>query len=113
MNAAATYFNYRQNHKAMHAPQLGLSPNILVTYIYTLAKKHFPEDNFWPDMAIKSFSILPIVVPEILQLSELFIPGGPTAALARNIAGAIGQAFQAGYVQYRIERARRTKPNEN
>lgn len=108
INTAATYFNYRKNHEAMHTQELGFSPNILVTYIYMLIKKQFPNNDFIPDLSVALLSTLPIAGPEIFQAGELLIPNsGTTAVFVRNLVGAVGQAIQAGYVQYRLNLIRK------
>lgn len=104
--AVATYLNFLKNRQAMHTPELGLSPNILVTYVYTLVKKQVPDSDFWPDFFVFALSTLPVAIPEALMSLGVLEGGhGTTAAVFRVIIGSLNQLFQRWYLNNLITKA--------
>ncbi len=110
INAAATLVNTRQNFRTLQTPGLEISTNFLVTYIYMLAKKQFPESKFWPNLLVAAFSTLPIFGVELIQFPEVFLPNLPSAVVTRNFIGAFSQIIKSTVGEYLIRNAKQS-PN--
>ncbi len=105
LSYSAAYVNSQTNLRLLRDTNINTCPNIFATGLYFMLKKLVPESELMADLGVRLGTFAPGIIQEPAVISSLFIPIlGPQAVLARNVAGAVLNAGQAGINEVWLKR---------